>query len=165
MKNDKVLEFYLNSTPNDRLRFLNMISKDIIIPTINKDGISQENLWDENPISLNGTLFQLNTEEFGAKIIDSEEENYNADDSILNKPIDWLFPKTSKNQSPALSNRVNTAISWRGCNELMGDKVRTIGDLIQYNRYDILKWKNIGRKGLLLIIESLAKHKLYLKGE
>ena len=160
MENNIALEFYLNSTPNDRLNFLRMIYKDIIIPTVIEGGVGEETLWGENPICLNGTVFQLNTEGFGEKHLDTED-----DDSILNKPIEWLFPKTSENKSPSLSSRVCNAINWRGCNEFMGDKVNTVGDLIQYSRFDIIKWKHIGKKGLAFIQDSLAKHELYLKGE
>ena len=160
MENNIALEFYLNSTPNDRLNFLLMIQKDITIPIEIEGGTSVETLWEENPICLNGTSFQLNTEEFGKKISNTED-----DDSILNKPIEWLFPKTIENKTTSLSSRVCTAIDWRGCNSAMGDKVNTVGDLIQYSRFDIIKWKHIGKKGLAFIQDSLAKHELYLKGE
>ena len=161
MKNNIALEFYLNSTPNDRLDFLRMIAGDIIIPVIIDGGVSQENLWEENPICLNGTAFQLNTEEFG-NIIDAEEK-YD-DDSVLNKPIEWLFPKTSKNQSPTLSSRVCTALGWRVHYD-NGNPINTIGDLVEYDRFQILLWKHIGKKSLAFIQESLAKHGLYLRGE
>ena len=154
MENNIALEFYLNSTPNDRLNFLRMIYKDIIIPTVIEGGISEETLWEENPIYLNGTSFQLNTEEFGKKISNTED-----DDSILNKPIEWLFPKTIENKTTSLSSRVCTAMTWSD------QHVNTIGDLIQYSRFDLIKFKDIGKKGLAFIQDSLAKHELYLKGE
>ena len=159
MENNIALEFYLNSTPNDRLNFLLMIQKDITIPIEIEGGTSVETLWEENPICLNGTSFQLNTEEFGKKISNTED-----DDSILNKPIEWLFPKTIENKSPSLSSRVCTAMGWR-VHYNHGDAVNTVGDLIQYSRFDIIKWKHIGKKGLAFIQDSLAKHELYLKGE
>ena len=159
MENNIALEFYLNSTPNDRLNFLLMIQKDITIPIEIEGGTSVETLWEENPICLNGTSFQLNTEEFGKKISNTED-----DDSILNKPIEWLFPKTIENKTTSLSSRVCTAIGWRD-NYNHGDAVNTVGDLMQYSRFDIIKFKGIGKKGLAFIQDSLAKHELYLKGE
>ena len=154
MENNIALEFYLNSTPNDRLNFLLMIQKDITIPIEIEGGTSVETLWEENPICLNGTSFQLNTEEFGKKISNTED-----DDSILNKPIEWLFPKTIENKTTSLSSRVCTAMGWRD------QHVNTVGDLIQYSRFDLIKFKGIGKKGLAFIQDSLAKHELYLKGE
>ena len=159
MENNIALEFYLNSTPNDRLNFLLMIQKDITIPIEIEGGTSVETLWEENPVCLNGTSFQLNTEEFGKKISNTED-----DDSILNKPIEWLFPKTIENKTTSLSSRVCTAMDWR-VHYNHGDAVNTVGDLIQYSRFDIIKWKHIGKKGLAFIQDSLAKHELYLKGE
>ena len=154
MENNIALEFYLNSTPNDRLNFLLMIQKDITIPIEIEGGTSVETLWEENPVCLNGTSFQLNTEEFGKKISNNED-----DDSILNKPIEWLFPKTIENKTTSLSSRVCTAMTWSD------QHVNTIGDLIQYSRFDLIKFKGIGKKGLAFIQDSLAKHELYLKVE
>ena len=154
MEKNIALEFYLNSTPNDRLNFLLMIQKDITIPIEIEGGTSVETLWEENPICLNGTSFQLNTEEFGKKISNTED-----DDSILNKPIEWLFPKTIENKTTSLSSRVCTAMTWSD------QHVNTIGDLIQYSRFDLIKFKDIGKKGLAFIQDSLAKHELYLRGE
>ena len=153
MENNIALEFYLNSTPNDRLNFLLMIQKDITIPIEIEGGTSVETLWEENPICLNGTSFQLNTEEFGKKISNTED-----DDSILNKPVEWLFPKTIENKTTSLSSRVCTAMTWSD------QQVNTIGDLIQYSRFDLIKFKGIGKKGLAFIQDSLAKHELYLRG-
>ena len=159
MEKNIALEFYLNSTPNDRLNFLLMIQKDITIPIEIEGGTSVETLWEENPICLNGTSFQLNTEEFGKKISNTED-----DDSILNKPIEWLFPKTIENKTTSLSSRVCTAMGWR-VHYNHGDAVNTVGDLIQYSRFDLVKFKGIGKKGLAFIQDSLAKHELYLRGE
>ena len=75
MENNIALEFYLNSTPNDRLKFLLMIQKDITIPIEIEGGTSVETLWEENPICLNGTIFQLNTEEFGKRLSNNDKEN------------------------------------------------------------------------------------------
>ena len=159
MENNIALEFYLNSTPNDRLNFLLMIQKDITIPIEIEGGTSVETLWEENPVCLNGTSFQLNTEEFGKKISNTED-----DDSILNKPIEWLFPKTIENKTTSLSSRVCTAMGWR-VHYNHREAVNTVGDLIQYSRFDLIKFKGIGKKGLAFIQDSLAKHELYLKGE
>ena len=165
MENNIALEFYLNSTPNDRLNFLLMIQKDITIPIEIEGGTSVETLWEENPICLNGTSFQLNTEEFGKKISNTEDDDLSEiQHFIVNKPVKWLFPKSVRNQSPSLSSRVCNAINWR-VHYNNGDAVNTIGDLIQHSRFDIIKWKHIGKKGLAFIQDSLAKHELYLKGE
>ena len=75
MEKNIALEFYLNSTPNDRLNFLLMIQKDITIPIEIEGGISEETLWEENPICLNGTSFQLNTEEFGKRLSNNDKGN------------------------------------------------------------------------------------------
>ena len=59
-----ILEFYNNTTPEEKKQLLNMMARDIIIPYRKKDGIHDYELCDENPVSMNGTAFQLNTKEF-----------------------------------------------------------------------------------------------------
>ena len=59
-----ILEFYNNTTPEEKKQLLNMMARDIIIPYRKKDGIHDDELCEENPFSMNGTAFQLNTKEF-----------------------------------------------------------------------------------------------------
>ena len=59
-----ILEFYNNTTPEEKKQLLTMMARDIIIPYRKKDGIHDYELCDENPVSMNGTAFQLNTKEF-----------------------------------------------------------------------------------------------------
>lgn len=60
----KILEFYNNTTPEEKCQLLNMMARDISIPYKKKDGIHDHELCDENPVCMNGTSFQLNTKEF-----------------------------------------------------------------------------------------------------
>jgi len=60
----KILEFYNNTTPEEKCQLLNMMARDIIIPYRKKNGIHDYELCEENPVSMNGTAFQLNTKEF-----------------------------------------------------------------------------------------------------
>ena len=64
MNTKKILEFYNNTTPEEKCQLLNMMARDIIIPYRKKDGIHDYELCDENPVSMNGTAFQLDTKEF-----------------------------------------------------------------------------------------------------
>ena len=58
----KLLNFYNETTPEEKCHFLNMMAKDINIPVLRPDGLHCENLDMENPIHMNGTLYQLNLE-------------------------------------------------------------------------------------------------------
>ena len=64
MNMSKILEFYNNTTPEEKCQLLNMMARDIIIPYRKKNGIHDYELCEENPVSMNGTAFQLNTKEF-----------------------------------------------------------------------------------------------------
>ena len=64
MNTKKLLEFYNNTTPEEKCHLLNMMADQISIPVQKKDGIHDYELCDENPVSMNGTAFQLNTKEF-----------------------------------------------------------------------------------------------------
>jgi|TARA_R110001632_G_scaffold53793_1_gene132183 hypothetical protein len=60
----KILEFYNNTTPEEKCQLLNMMARDISIPVQKEDGTHDYELCDENPVCMNGTSFQLNTKEF-----------------------------------------------------------------------------------------------------
>ena len=60
----KILEFYNNTTPEEKCQLLNMMARDISIPVQKEDGTHDYELCDENPVCMNGTSFQLHTEEF-----------------------------------------------------------------------------------------------------
>ena len=64
MNTKKLLEFYNNTTPEEKCQLLNMMARDISIPVQKEDGTHDMELCKENPVCMNGTSFQLNTEEF-----------------------------------------------------------------------------------------------------
>jgi len=64
MRTKKVLKFYQETTPEEKCYFLNMIAKQICVPVQKKDGCHVLELDYENPICMNGTFYQFNTEEF-----------------------------------------------------------------------------------------------------
>ena len=64
MSISKILEFYNNTTPEEKCQLLNMIARDISIPYQKEDGTHDYELCEENPVCMNGTMFQLNTKEF-----------------------------------------------------------------------------------------------------
>ena len=64
MNTKKLLEFYNNTTPEEKCQLLNMMARDISIPVQKEDGTHSMELCKENPVCMNGTSFQLNTEEF-----------------------------------------------------------------------------------------------------
>jgi hypothetical protein len=64
MNTKKILEFYNNTTPEEKCQLLNMMARDISIPVQKEDGTHSMELCKENPVCMNGTSFQLNTEEF-----------------------------------------------------------------------------------------------------
>ena len=59
----KILKFYNNTTPEQKCQLLNMMAKDIMVPIKKEDGVHCLSLDCEAPICLNGTFFQINTEE------------------------------------------------------------------------------------------------------
>ena len=61
---EKILEFYNNTTPEEKCQLLNMMARDISIPVQKEDGTHDMELCKENPVCMNRTSFQLNTEEF-----------------------------------------------------------------------------------------------------
>ena len=64
MSISKILEFYNNTTPEEKCQLLNMMARDISIPYQKEDGTHDYELCEENPVCMNGTMFQLNTKEF-----------------------------------------------------------------------------------------------------
>jgi len=64
MSISKILEFYNNTTPEEKCQLLNMMARDISIPYQKEDGTHDYELCEENPVCMNGTSFQLNTREF-----------------------------------------------------------------------------------------------------
>ena len=60
----KILEFYNQTTNEEKCQLLNMMAEQISIPIQKEDGTHDMELCKENPVCMNGTSFQLNTEEF-----------------------------------------------------------------------------------------------------
>ena len=58
----ETLDFYNNSTPQQRCDFLSLIAKDIMVAVKTKDGIHCLSLDNETSTCINGSLIQLNTE-------------------------------------------------------------------------------------------------------
>ena len=70
----KAIEFYNNTTPKERVDFLNLIAKDLSIAVEIQSKLSGRDLHcleleDEFPVCLNGGMIQLNVE----PIIDQDE--------------------------------------------------------------------------------------------
>ena len=64
MKINNVIKFYQETTPEEKCHFLNMIAKNICVPVQKEDGCHVLELDEETPICMNGTFYQINTEEF-----------------------------------------------------------------------------------------------------
>lgn len=60
MKTNELIKFYNSTTPEEKSQLLYMMAKDIMIPVTRKDGVYCEELDMENPVVMNGTMFQLN---------------------------------------------------------------------------------------------------------
>ena len=58
----KLLNFYNETTPEEKCHLLNMMAKDISVPVKYEDGFHCLELDMENPIHMNGTFYQLNLE-------------------------------------------------------------------------------------------------------
>jgi len=63
MKIKKILKFYQETTPEEKCQLLNMMAKQIMIPIKKDDGVHCLELDEEVPICMNGTFYQINTEE------------------------------------------------------------------------------------------------------
>lgn len=69
MNVDLINEFYNKSTPEDKVQFLWLIARDIVIPVtkVNEDGtkdVECMNLDTEIPVVMNGISYQFNLEGF-----------------------------------------------------------------------------------------------------
>lgn len=58
----KVIDFYNNTTNEQKCYLLLLMSKDIMVPVEYEDGVHCLGLDDEAPVCMNGTAFQINTE-------------------------------------------------------------------------------------------------------
>jgi len=64
MRLKKIVKFYNETTQHEKCQLLFMMAKDIMIP-IKKEGLIHcLELDKEVPVCLNGTAFQINTEDF-----------------------------------------------------------------------------------------------------
>ena len=63
-KYQKVVDFYNETTNEQKLFFLELISKDIFVPVQKEDGVPCLGLDQEAPVLMNGTAFQINTEDW-----------------------------------------------------------------------------------------------------
>ena len=63
----KVIDFYNETTAEEKCYLLMLMSKDIIVPIEKEDGVHIMDLDDEMPVSMNGTAFQINTEDLCVK--------------------------------------------------------------------------------------------------
>lgn len=64
---DKVVDFYNNSTLDERVVLLSLMAKSIMIPTpsgVGSNNIRCVELSDEKPAVPNGVMIQLNTKDF-----------------------------------------------------------------------------------------------------
>jgi hypothetical protein len=63
----KVIDFYNETTAEEKCYLLMLMSKDIIVPVEKEDGVHIMDLDDEAPVCMNGTAFQINTEDLYRK--------------------------------------------------------------------------------------------------
>ena len=63
----KVIDFYNETTADEKCYLLLLMSKDIIVPVEKEDGVHIMDLDDEVPVCINGTAFQINTEDLYRK--------------------------------------------------------------------------------------------------
>ncbi len=63
-KYQKVVDFYNETTNEQKLFFLELMSKDIFVPVQKEDGVHCLGLDQEVPVCMNGTAFQINTEDW-----------------------------------------------------------------------------------------------------
>tara|TARA_R100001126_G_scaffold73133_1_gene42768 strand:+ start:140 stop:355 length:216 start_codon:yes stop_codon:yes gene_type:complete len=60
----EVVDFYNNTTSEQKCYLLLLMSKDIMIPVQKEDGVHCLGLDPEAPVCMNGTAFQINTEDW-----------------------------------------------------------------------------------------------------
>ena len=63
-KYQKVIDFYNETTSEQKLFLLELMSKDIFVPVQKEDGVHCLGLDQEVPVCMNGTAFQINTEDW-----------------------------------------------------------------------------------------------------
>lgn len=63
-KYQKVVDFYNDTTNEQKLFFLELMRKDIFVPVQKEDGVHCLGLDQEVPVCMNGTAFQINTEDW-----------------------------------------------------------------------------------------------------
>jgi len=63
MRIKKILKFYKETTPEEKCQLLNMMAKQICVPIQKEDGCHILDLDAEVPVCMNGTFYQINTEE------------------------------------------------------------------------------------------------------
>jgi len=63
----KVIDFYNETTADEKCYLLLLMAKDIIVPVEKEDGVHIMDLDDEAPVCMNGTAFQINTEDLYRK--------------------------------------------------------------------------------------------------
>ncbi len=63
----KVIDFYNETTAEEKCYLLMLMSKDIIVPVEKENGVHIMDLDDEVPVCINGTAFQINTEDLYRK--------------------------------------------------------------------------------------------------
>ena len=56
-------------------------------------------------------------------------------------------------------------LSVRGYNVLLSANIRTVGQLVEKTEFEILKYKNMGKKNLNEYKEKLSKYNLFLKND
>ena len=63
----KVIDFYNETTAEEKCYLLMLMAKDIIVPVEKEDGVHIMDLDYEAPVCMNGTAFQINTEDIYRK--------------------------------------------------------------------------------------------------
>ena len=63
----KVIDFYNETMAEEKCYLLMLMAKDIIVPVEKEDGVHIMDLDDEAPVCMNGTAFQINTEDLYRK--------------------------------------------------------------------------------------------------
>ncbi len=84
-KMKKVIDFYNETTAEEKCYLLLLMAKDIMIPIRKEDGIHCLGLDEDAPVCLNGTAFQINTEELYENVRDSKLYKKLKDESDKNK--------------------------------------------------------------------------------
>jgi DNA-directed RNA polymerase subunit alpha len=75
---------------------------------------------------------------------------------LIITPSSMMVPLPMKTFSPILKNKlVDLDLSVRALNCLKAADVETLGELVAYNRNDLLKFRNFGKKSLTELDELL----------